>query len=168
MARQTAKDKSKKQIKNADKFRPVNDRQVQKIKQQRTFEPHNRKPKIGNRLVFFRRPGDTIEGVLGPPIRNYHSQSTYPLQLESGETVEVPGNQHLARVIKKHKLIGEFVRIKFEGKMITGGGHYRKIYHVAKMEQRGEALTLIKELKQCLKKQMKNSRYARTANAEPF
>jgi hypothetical protein len=106
---------------------------VDRITARRTFEPFA-KPQIGCRFHIFRRKGEYLEGVLGFPKPNFRRQTSYPLELDNGETVEILGNKLLHRIIKQNELSGQRVRIEYVGREFTLAGHWRKIYRVFKVK----------------------------------
>lgn len=102
---------------------------VDQITQTRTFEPFS-KPMIGGNIFIFRKISDSIAGILGPGIANIRRSKSYPIKTDDGEVLEIFGNKLLHRIIKKHDLIGAFVKIEYIGRQETGWGHARKIYRV--------------------------------------
>ncbi len=132
---------SKKQT--SDKNPPVNQaapkkeickRLVDRLVSRRTFEPFDR-PTVGCRFYRFRIRGETITGRLGFPISNFQQGTSYALELNSGEIVEVVGNKLLHKQIREGELCGQRVQIVYMGRDFTHGGHHRKIYRVFKIGQ---------------------------------
>ena len=115
----------------------IGGRVIDRIVSKRTFEPFL-KPTIGAEFFVFRRPGDEIEGIIGQPIVNYQRNTSYPIKLDDGRTVEIFGNRLLHRIIQKNELEHSRVRIVYIGREQTGyGKHSRKIYRVYKVTGRG-------------------------------
>ncbi|MBW8003337.1 MAG: hypothetical protein FVQ80_15210 [Planctomycetes bacterium] len=106
---------------------------VDEITNRRTFEPFD-KPTVGCRFHRFRKRGESLTGILGFPISNFRQCSSYPLELDSGEVVEIVGNRFLHQQIRKGGLCGQRVEIVYQGREFMGGGHYRKIYRVFKIQ----------------------------------
>lgn len=107
----------------------IGKRTVDKIVKRRTFEPWD-KPVCGCRFYRFRKRGESLEGVLGFPVQNFRQGTSYPLTLDSGETVEVVGNKLLHLLIRKGELCGRRVRIEYQGAEVTTPGRWRKIYRI--------------------------------------
>ena len=112
---------------------------VDKITGRRTFEPMN-KPQVGCRYHIFKQKGESLEGILGFPIVNFQRSTSYPLELESGEIVEILGNKQLHKLIKKGELCGQMVRIMYIGREYLNGwaGHWHKIYRAFKISDQTE------------------------------
>lgn len=105
---------------------------VDRIVESRQFEPEYREePKREFRL--FRWKGDQIEGILGAPITNFRRNTSYPITLDDGRTVEIFGNKLLHELIRKHELIGSKVRIVYIGRQQIPRCRPRKIYRVFKI-----------------------------------
>lgn len=102
---------------------------VDRIVRKRTFEPFDR-PVIGCRFIRFRKRGESITGQLGFPVENFRQGASYPLQLDSGEIVEIVGNKQLHRLISKGELCGRRVRIEYQGRQFLTSGHHRKIFRI--------------------------------------
>jgi len=105
---------------------------VDRITSSRTFEPFD-KPTVGCRFHRFKIRGESIEGRLGFPIQNFRISTSYPLELKDGKTVEIVGNKLLHKQIREGGLCGQQVRITYQGRQFTHGGHHRKIYRVFKL-----------------------------------
>lgn len=106
--------------------------QVDGIISRRTFEPYS-KPTIGCRFMRLKNPGENIIGQLGFPIRNFRQGTSYPLQLDNGEVVEIVGNRLLHKQIREGELCGQRVEIVYQGSEYTHYGHWRKVYRVFKV-----------------------------------
>jgi hypothetical protein len=129
---------------------------IDRIEQLRTFEPFDR-PTIGCRFHRFRNRGETLEGMLGFPIVNYRQGTSYPLQLDNGEIVEIVANKLLHKQINKGELCGQRVKIVYIGRDFTHAGRCRKIYRVFKIDwpsifSREQWLKIISESKKGAKK----------------
>jgi len=105
---------------------------VDRIISRRTFEPFDR-PQVGCRFIRFRKRGEAVTGILGYPIANFRIGTSYPLQLDDGEIVEIVGNKLLHRQIREGELCGRRVEIAYQGREFLAGGHHRKIYRVYKL-----------------------------------
>ena len=106
---------------------------IDKLTNRRTFEPWE-KPSCGCRFFRFRKRGETIEGKLGKGIPNFRQGTSYPLELDNGETVEIVGNRILHDLIRRGELVGQRVRITYVGAEAYRAGHYRKVYRVFKIQ----------------------------------
>lgn len=107
--------------------------QIDKVTKSRTFNPP-KNSQTGNRIVRMQTPGESIIGWLGWPITNFREATSYPIQLESGEIIEVLGNRLLHKQIREGDLCGQRIEIVYQGRDYTHGtgGHYRKVYRVFK------------------------------------
>jgi len=105
---------------------------IDKILRRRTFEPYNR-PTVGCRFLRLTKPGDTVIGWLGFPIRNFQQSTSYPIQLENGEIIEICGNRLLHKQIREGELCGQKIELVYQGRDYTHYGHYRKIYRIYKV-----------------------------------
>lgn len=139
-------------------FVAVNKRSVERIKKKPAFVPRHA-PKVGAEIYRFRRPGQSIEGFLGGQVAYHQAQNTYlfvQADKDGYTLLEIPGNQHLARTIKRYDLVGHYVKITYEGNLPTAHGHYRKIYTVEKLAHYSTGF--LDGYKQCLKKAQENGR----------
>lgn len=111
--------------------------QIDKVKKRRTFNPPTNS-QTGNRIIRLKTIGETIIGFLGWPIINFQEGTSYPIQLESGEVIEIIGNKLLHKQIREGELCGQKVEIVYQGKDYYHGGigHYRKVYRVFKYEDK--------------------------------
>jgi len=105
---------------------------IDRIVGRRTFEPLS-KPQIGCRFVRFRARGQRVEGQLGFPIENFRCGTSYPVQLDNDEIVEIIGNKLLHKQIREGELCGCRVRFVYQGRQFTNAGHHRKIFRVFKI-----------------------------------
>ena len=110
---------------------------IDRITKTRTFNPPINS-QTGNRIVRLKTIGESVIGFLGWPITNFREGTSYPLQLESGEIIEVIGNALLHKQIKQGDLCGQKVEIVYQGRDYIHGfrGHYRKVYRVYKYENK--------------------------------
>jgi hypothetical protein len=110
---------------------------VDKITKLRTFNPPENS-QTGNRIVRLQEPGESIIGFLGWPITNFREGTSYPVQLESGEIVEIIGNRLLHKLIREGDLCGQKIEIVYQGRDYAHGlgGHYRKVYRVFRYEEK--------------------------------
>lgn len=105
---------------------------IDKITKSRQFEPDHREPPR-NKYFIFRWQGDEITGFLGAPITNFRRNTSYPIEKENGEIVEIFGNKILHETIRENELIGSKVRIVYIGRQQIPHCRPRKIYRVFKI-----------------------------------
>lgn len=110
--------------------------EIDKITKTRTFNPP-KTSQTGHRIVRLQTIGESIVGFLGWPITNFRESTSYPLQLESGEVIEIIGNRILHKQIRKGELCGQKVEIVYQGRDYINGlpGHYRKVYRIWKYDE---------------------------------
>ncbi len=125
--------KNSKPKQSSDKETEICKKLVDRLTNRRTFEPFD-KPVVGCRFHRFRIRGESVTGQLGFPIPNFRQGTSYPMQLDSGEIVEIIGNKLLHKQIREGKLYGRRVKIVYQGREFRTGGHCRKIYRVFKIE----------------------------------
>ena len=113
--------------------REVSKELVDRIVDQRNFEPFNR-PKPYSDLRIFSKRGDEVVGFLGPPTANVMRNTSYTIKQDDGTFIEIFGNKLLHRIIRKNELVGQKVRIVYIGLQHTGRGRPRKIYRVYKIK----------------------------------
>jgi hypothetical protein len=147
---------------NSPELEQVATRTIDSIERSRTFEPWD-KPQIGIRFFIFKQKGDFIQGILGRPITNFQRNTSYPIEQENGEVVEIFANRLLHRIFQKHELTGTCVRVVYIGRQyVFYGGHARKIYRVYKVKgtitQRQELVSDSKTLKPKNKKRRKHGK----------
>lgn len=111
----------------------VGKKQVDKIVKMRNFEPEVREHPH-RQFYIFRWQGDQIEGILGPPVTNYRRNTSYPIQLNDGNTVEIFGNKLLHSIIRENELIGSRVKIVYIGRQHNVWGRPAKVYRVYKVQ----------------------------------
>jgi len=109
------------------------------ITKKRTFEYFN-KPTTGTRFHIFRTIGEQLVGkVIAGPIANVRRNSSYAIELETGEVVEVFANTHLHKCL--HQCMGEQVRIVFVGRDLQEwSGHALKVYRVYRVKRQGDTV----------------------------
>lgn len=112
----------------------VGQRIVDRIINSRTFEPWYHKPKVGESFWRPIKKGDAIRGIIQKPVTNLRQSSSYPIQLDSGKTMEVIGNKQLHNLIRKADCFGQKVEIIYQGRQYLANGHYRKIYRLFKIK----------------------------------
>lgn len=107
---------------------------VDDIIRQGTFEPFEKPP--GDRDFFtFHEKGDQVKGILCAPIANLQKSTSYPIEQEGGDIIEIFGNRLLHRIIRQNELIGQKVRIVFIGKQRIPHCRWpRKIFRVYKIK----------------------------------
>jgi len=105
------------------------------------LEKIQKSPKFSSRLLFsprthrpyfyFRFHGCSVEGFLGTSYdnRGVNRAKSYMIESPHGWE-EFFANQHLQRLIEKHKLEGRYIKITYIGDEYTGWGHARKVYRV--------------------------------------
>ena len=131
----------------------VGKERIDKITQKRTFEYFDR-PTVGDEFFIFRRKGDEISGrIVGHAIVNIRRNSSYPLQLSSGQVVEFFANKQLHAIIRDYELIWSRVRIVYIGRNHNSWGHASKIYRVFKKDgsESGPLASHLKNLKRSKK-----------------
>ena len=121
------------------------EKKLQKIVRSRRFSQPTPNPKISQHskhsFFIFRWPGDEIEGILGPPIRNYRRNTSYTLKQEDGSIIEFFGNKYLHEIIDQNNLVGSYVRIKYIGLLaIPKLARSQKIYEVYKITGTQESI----------------------------
>lgn len=98
------------------------------------FEPASKESEYWKRHFFiFRWKGDQIEGALGSPITNLRRNTSYPIKLDDGRTLEIFGNKILHQTIRENELIGSKVRIIYIGRQQIPHCRPRKIYRIFKI-----------------------------------
>lgn len=86
------------------------------------------------KFFIFRWRGDCIEGILGHPITNLRRNTSYPIELDDGDVIEIFGNKLLHDIIRDNELIGSRVKIVYIGKQTGPWGRPRKIYRAYKVK----------------------------------
>ena len=127
---------------------------VDRIVDKRTFEYFDH-PQRGIRFHIFKDKGEELVGrLVSHAISNVRRNSSYAIELASGEIIEVFANKTLHK-----QLTGCFmqiVRIVYVGREQTNWGHAKKIYRVYK-EERKNAKQLEEQIKANLKSRRKES-----------
>lgn len=119
--------------KSDKQFKEVSKQKIDKIASSPQFEAINIPFSEEMRTFFiFRWKGDSIVGILGSCQTNYQRNSSYPVTLDNGNTVEIFGNKLLHDIIRDNELIGSQVKIVYIGKQAGPWGRPRKIYRVYK------------------------------------
>lgn len=82
-------------------------------------------------IHYFHDRGESVVGILGEPGEEMWRGSTYPLVLDTGRIIRLPGNRLLHKAIQTGDFVGQRVKITYEGKhYYRYGGHYQKVYSV--------------------------------------
>ena len=124
---------------NAEKFERAK-RYADKAKTSKRFEHLRYKSQVdGIRIHRFHRVGECLIGTLGEVQREWWGESTYPLVLDDGSVIRVPGNRRLQLAIRKADAVHVRVKITYEGKLYTSGGHYQKVYTVEHWPEKNDA-----------------------------
>jgi hypothetical protein len=93
-------------------------------------------------IRYFRTPGESLTGFLGPPAQEIWKGSTYPLVLDDGRVIRLPGNRRLKLAIEKADCLYQRITITYVGKLFTRfGGHYEKVYRIDAAPFSGEKTT---------------------------
>lgn len=80
-------------------------------------------------IHYFHAVGESLTGILGEPDQEMWRGSTYPLLLDDGRVVRLPGNRMLHKLIDAADCIGQRVTITYKGKLYYRyGGHYQKVF----------------------------------------
>ena len=109
---------------------------VDRIVNKRTFEYYDR-PQRGSRFHIFKDKGEELAGrLVSHAITNVRRNSSYAIELESGEIVEVFANRTLHKQLTDCFM--QIVRIVYVGREQNNFGHAKKIYRVYK-EKPGQA-----------------------------
>lgn len=117
----------------------VGENKLQKIFRSSAFSrsmPNPSPPKAESHKFFiFRWEGDSIEGVLSPPITNYRRNTSYILEQQNGSKIEFFGNKYLHDAIRDNELVGFYIRIEYVGnRVMRGYARSQKIYAIYKVE----------------------------------
>jgi hypothetical protein len=94
------------------------------------FELNRAKSIDGNPIHYFRVRGESVTGTLGKPTSESFGGVTYPLILDDGTVVRIPGNRDLQRKIKRLKCVYMRITIEYLGKRNLTSAHYEKIYAI--------------------------------------
>lgn len=104
---------------------------IDNIKNSRTFEPLSSKPLVGAHFWRPRKAGETLRGRIIQRFENIRQSTSYAIEKEDGEIVEVFGNRVLHKLIKDADAMGKWVEIEYCGKQWTNfGGHWRRIFRL--------------------------------------
>ena len=109
---------------------PVNHREIDKL-QANDLAKQLAYKKAFQQFFIFRRHGDEVIGRLCQA-QGYtgFAQKPYPIELQNGATILIPGNRHLQRIFKKFDLVGKWIRIVYMGDKWLRSRHKMKIYQV--------------------------------------
>jgi hypothetical protein len=96
----------------------------------------------GLQVYRFRHPGDSLTGVLGHCNGQMgYGESTYPIVLDDGSIVCVPGNRRLVRAFRLAKAFHQRIKITYVNRLYSSRGHYEKVYKVEHAPRSGERMT---------------------------
>lgn len=86
-------------------------------------------------IYYFHRRGESLTGTLGEPDQEMWRGSTYPLLLDDGRVIRLPGNRMLHKAIQAGDYVGQKVTITYDGKLYYRyGGHYQKTYTITSLD----------------------------------
>jgi len=103
---------------------------VDRIVDKRTFEYFD-KPQRGIRFHIFKDKGEELVGrLVSHAISNVRRNSSYALEIEGGEIVEVFANRTLHKQLTDCFM--QLVRIVYVGREQNNFGHAKKVYRVYK------------------------------------
>lgn len=132
---------------------PINFREIEKLKGGDLARQIAYK-KLYSGFFIFRRHGDEIIGLLQQPGEyTGFSQLSYPVQLQNGQSVIIPGNKHLQRIFKKHNCIGKWIKIIYVGDRWLKSRHKMKIYEVYDYTNKVKRAPMSPAIAEILKKQ---------------
>jgi hypothetical protein len=95
------------------------------------FEWNRRKSTIdGATIHYFRTPGETLVGILGPAEFESWKGVSYKLILDDGSYVRLPGNRQLNRLIHDAQCVHLRIKIEYLGKRWLTSRHYEKVYAI--------------------------------------
>ena len=116
---------------------------VDRVVGKRTFEFYD-KPTRGARFHIFKAKGEELTGrVISHAIVNIRRNSSYAIENEHGEVVEVFANKSLHKQLGE--CFGQVVRIVYIGQEQTNWGHAKKIYRVYKEDRQTKEQRMRKE-----------------------
>lgn len=95
------------------------------------FELNRAKSTVDQRPIhYFRVRGESITGTLGKPNLEMWGTSSYPLVLDDGTVVRIPGNRDLQRKLNRLNCVHQRITIEYLGKRNLTTAHYEKIYAI--------------------------------------
>lgn len=103
-------------------------------------------------IHYFRVPGETLTGTLGPGEFELWKGLSYRLILDDGSVVRLPGNRQLNRLIKDTKCVYLRVRIEYLDKEWLTSRHYQKCYAIHPAPLKDESIMDTKAGRECLAK----------------
>lgn len=117
----------------------IDENKLQKIVRSSAFSrstPNPGPPKAeGHTFFIFRWEGDSIEGILSPPITNFRRNTSYILGQQDESKIEFFGNKYLHDTFRDNELVGSYIRIEYIGnRVIRGYARSQKIYAIYKVE----------------------------------
>jgi hypothetical protein len=96
------------------------------------FEWNRSKSTVDGRLMhYFRLRGESITGVLGKPSYESWKGVSYPIVLDDGTVVRLPGNRQLIKLIETADCVHQRITITYLGKRYLTSRHYEKVYRIA-------------------------------------
>ncbi len=81
-------------------------------------------------IHYFHDVGDSVVGILGESQPEIWKAVTYPLLLDDGRVIRLPGNRRLAKLIQTTHAVGLRVKITYLGKFNKCGLWYEKCYSI--------------------------------------
>lgn len=81
-------------------------------------------------MHYFRTPGETVTGIVGPAEFELWKGLSYRFILDDGSVGRLPGNRQLNKLIKDTKCQYLRVRIEYLGKEWLTSRHYQKTYAI--------------------------------------
>ncbi len=129
---------------------------VDRIVDKRTFEYFDH-PQRGIRFHIFKDKGEELTGrLVSHAISNVRRNSSYAIELASGEIVEVFANKTLHKQLTN--CFRQIIRIVYVGREQNNWGHAKKVYRVYQVDRKpaGKPATT-KQVKAKLKSRRKES-----------
>jgi len=107
---------------------------IDRIVSQPTFNLYDQ-PQVGARFFIFKQKGQELIGrLVGRSIVNVRRNSSWPIELDNGEVVEIFANKTLHNQLKKCDLFTR-IRIVYIGIEHTTWGQPKKIFRVYKEKE---------------------------------
>ncbi len=78
----------------------------------------------------FRRPGETVTGIIGAAQQCSWGEYVYPLVLDDDKVIGLARHKRLAKALDKADGMFRRVKITYKGKLRNGMGHHEKVYLV--------------------------------------
>jgi hypothetical protein len=97
-----------------------------RFEQDRSYHPGNGLP-----TYHFHDVGESLTGILGEAETVHEWRAAYyPVKLDDGRVLYIPGNRRLVKLIKTTHAIGLRVKITYLGKFKKYGPSYEKVYSI--------------------------------------